>query len=177
MIKLAVMLLILSGCSSNLSEDKCREMNWEQRGETLGKMGHYFRPEIMAKGCDQKNLFSQEKLKKGYDKGIVKFCSPESGKYAGLVGRQFFIGCPEELEPAFRESYNKGFTTYLQRKEIRMSLQDRNLIDLNRQLWIRTGTQRTEFLRSYIDLNRLSCSHSGQCPIGSVCDFDVCRTR
>jgi len=171
------LIIILFGCSSKLTKLECQKYDWHQYGKSLGIIGKKLDPSKQHRGCLEHGQFDEKKLKTGHKEGLYEYCQPKNAMQHGLWGRPYFQRCEKDLQDSYRHYYNLGLSQFLEDKDRRLRNRDLGMIELNRQLFIRTGKDREDYMRSYLNLYRISCQHSGQCPIGSYCEFDICRPR
>lgn len=119
---IAIMLLSIGfiGCST-LSEEQCKSGNWEMIGQQDGAKGlNSSRVLKHQEACSEYGISVDNALyNKGYDRGVVTFCTKENGFNTGRNGKTNPRVCPTKLQSAFDKAYNEGRKYYLLEKEIK----------------------------------------------------------
>lgn len=99
--------LAVTGCAS-MSKAECELADWEQVGFRDGKNGDdETRLARHVEACKD-NVPDQAAYQRGYQNGLVQFCTPASGYNFGIKGREYKNLCPRDAEAAFLEQYHRG---------------------------------------------------------------------
>jgi len=117
----ALALGLLGGCAA-ISETDCRAGNWEAVGQHDGSNGAP--PERWSEHeqtCGKYGVaFDQAAWRRGYEKGIDEYCSPEHAVQVGLRGTSYPEStCPPDVAPQFLGHWQAGRVVYEQRQRVR----------------------------------------------------------
>ncbi|SHO48936.1 DUF2799 domain-containing protein [Desulfopila aestuarii] len=103
----------LSSCAT-LSKNECLNGDWLTIGYEDGAKGES-RERIGAhqEACSEYGIAPDfNTYQKGYDNGLLLFCTPRNGFIKGKGGYQYSGICPEKLESGFLEGYDGGREIY-----------------------------------------------------------------
>lgn len=111
--------VLLAGCATGMSEEECATANWGTIGYEDGRDGRGM--DKYAERTEQCGKFEvlpdQDQYLQGRDRGLVVYCTPQSGLAAGKNGQRYQGVCPAEKEPAFLEAHSLGMEYHLAKKE------------------------------------------------------------
>lgn len=100
---------LLTGCAS-LTEDECHIGNWSSIGQTDAAQGRTtarFNDHIKA--CQRYGVTPDRGLyDKGYQLGLVRYCTPSNGFTVGRNGYDYRSICPADAEASFLRGYERG---------------------------------------------------------------------
>ena len=132
-IVVTILTLAGSGCAS-VSKEECTRGDWTQIGYRDGATGAV--ADILAehdKACAEVGVKTNPAAwREGYSRGVLTYCTPESGFEAGLRNDTYRGVCPRHLEPAFQARYSSGREVYKARRIL--DQYDRDVSSLNQQL-------------------------------------------
>ncbi|MFW5926464.1 MAG: DUF2799 domain-containing protein [Wenzhouxiangella sp.] len=101
--------VVVAGCAT-MTPEECAVADWEHLGERDGRSGQS--PEYFARrasDCAEAGYDAdQAAWRRGWDRGIVDFCTPGSGFREGLEGHGYDHICPGHLEDRFLDGYEAG---------------------------------------------------------------------
>ncbi|WP_067868505.1 DUF2799 domain-containing protein [Neptuniibacter marinus] len=111
---------LLSGCAS-LSEEECVTGDWYGIGYSDGLQG---RSETFLsnhqEACAEYTIaFDVKPYLMGREEGLKRYCHQDNGYRLGRSGAKYHYVCPEDLEPAFLETYQSGRQVYQQEQQVR----------------------------------------------------------
>lgn len=108
-VTIALAWVLVTGCAT-MSPEECAVADWQQLGERdarSGKSPDYFARR--AKDCAEAGFESDRHAwQRGWDRGIVDYCTPRRGFNEGREGAGYQHICPGELEPGFLDGYETG---------------------------------------------------------------------
>lgn len=112
--------VLLSGCAT-MSKSDCLEADWYSRGVQDGQAGQPSNKiASYQKICGKHDIsVDQNNYLKGHTEGIRVFCRPDTGYQLGSNGRSFPNVCPADLQPAFKQAYDKGYGEYRIRRDLK----------------------------------------------------------
>lgn len=129
-LSLGVMALFaLSGCAT-MSEGECLTANWFDRGYKDGLHGYpASRVVDHREACSGVGIAPDiTQYRKGYDQGIVQYCTPANAVAEGRAGRSYGHVCPARLEGQFLVYYRQGRIVYdVQQRVDRLNRESRQL--------------------------------------------------
>lgn len=102
--------VVLTACQT-LSKEECVAADWQVIGEQDGAAGHAPQARFgeHVRSCEKAGIVPDQTLwNQGYQRGLVRFCTPLSGLSYGERGRTYHNVCPVELDGAFRSGYELG---------------------------------------------------------------------
>lgn len=107
---LALATVALAGCSSQMTKDECRTVDWRTVGYEDGVAG---RPgdQIGAyrRACAEHGVTPNlDAYRLGRADGLREFCQPTNGYRTGASGATYYDVCPADLAPAFLAQYERG---------------------------------------------------------------------
>ncbi|CCO44382.1 conserved hypothetical protein [Vibrio nigripulchritudo SOn1] len=146
-ISILLSLVVLSGCAS-MSAEECQTTHWGDLGYQEGQSGA--NPTVIsdyAKDCGE-NGISVDKAawQKGYNQGLILYCSPANGYREGASGKTYHGVCDNQQ---FVAQYQLGRQQYL--KEQRLEKIEREISDIDLKLSNKQGLDEDERKR----LNRV----------------------
>lgn len=111
--------LLLAGCAS-MSEDQCRNANWEEVGFQDGLRGRSAqRLAAYREDCGKIGVKPDEgRWRIGHLRAIPIYCSPDTAVRAGIEGWAYEGICPPEVEAGFLNRYRAGRALYEARQHV-----------------------------------------------------------
>ncbi len=110
---------LLTACTT-VSEDECRQGNWERIGYRDGQNGYPL--EYLAthrRACGIYRLKPDEEAWRiGRERGLNFYCTPANGLSAGRRGERYAGVCPEWSESAFLRGFEAGREIHLAREHV-----------------------------------------------------------
>ena len=101
--------LVLQGCSTMNAKD-CQTANWHVIGQKDGEKGEL--PSTIGTYIEQCSEFNvipdDEQYAQGYQRGLLIFCTTESGFEQGKRNKRNNGLCPAELQEKFNQGYQIG---------------------------------------------------------------------
>jgi len=112
--------LLLSACSSTMSKDECRAVDWRTIGYEDGVAGHSGeRIGLHRKACAEYGVTPDlAAYRAGRADGLREYCHPHNGYRAGATGAVYHDSCPADLAPAFVEAYDAGRELYVRERRV-----------------------------------------------------------
>jgi hypothetical protein len=112
----------LIGCQSNSKKD-CATINWRSDGEALALSGESIEPYFKELSLRCKKFVSSGEINafnEGYNRGLAKLCTTQSGYDYGASGKDYKDTCPDYRVSNFQKGYYKGRLEFLvsRQKEI-----------------------------------------------------------
>lgn len=101
---------LLLGCGGNVKPVACSGIDWVDLGYTTAKSGETVRTfDKYRDGCG-KNLETGalDSYLDGFTKGVIEYCTFESGYAMGALNRSVTNSCPVEVRSVFNKGYEKG---------------------------------------------------------------------
>ncbi len=124
-IALALLLsFFFKGCSvaPKKVKNSCLTTNWFLLGQKAANRGSlYSWPPKSFKTCSKNkdhHIGWKKSFKKGFNKGLAKFCKAKRGFSFGLQGGTYKFNCPKNLASHFISEYKKGLKVNHYKKEI-----------------------------------------------------------
>ena len=110
---LSLTLVSLNGCNS-MSKKNCEEANWENVGRYDGSQGRPLKDYELAKSqCEVYSRAPDEvAYMKGYQDGLLTYCTERNGEILGRTGSRYFENCPDHLKSKFLRSYRYGLSQF-----------------------------------------------------------------
>jgi hypothetical protein len=117
---LTVAATALAGCSSTMSKDECRTVDWRTIGYEDGVAGHSGeRIGEHRKACAEHGVTPDlNAYRAGRAEGLREYCQPHNGYRAGVTGAPYYDSCPSELAPAFVAAYESGRELYVRERRV-----------------------------------------------------------
>lgn len=114
-----ILLATVSGCAT-LNEDECQTADWQAIGYEDGASGEpSTRMGSHREACARYGITPElRKYKRGYEEGLVVYCTAGSGYNRAVNGHEYKGVCPITLEADFLEGYNDGRKIYLAASEV-----------------------------------------------------------
>ena len=112
---ISLALLALTGCAT-LDKEECVLGDWPAIGYADGKRGLDSEKQLQrhTKACSKHNVAPDQTLyDEGYAKGLIEFCTPNSGYNHATSKKEYLGNCPADLENEFLESYTDGLLALL----------------------------------------------------------------
>jgi len=112
--------LLLSACSSTMSKDECRAVDWLTVGYEVGVAGHSGeRIGLHRKACAEYGVTPDlVAYRAGRTEGLREYCHPHNGYRAGVNGAVYYDSCPADLAPAFVAAYESGRELYVRQRRV-----------------------------------------------------------
>ena len=112
--------LLLSACSSTMSKDECRAVDWRTVGYEDGVAGHSGeRIGLHRKACAEYGVTPDlAAYRAGRADGLREYCHPHNGYRAGATGAVYYDSCPADLAPAFVAAYEAGRELYVRERRV-----------------------------------------------------------
>ena len=112
--------LLLSACSSTMSKDECRAVDWRTIGYEDGVAGHSGeRIGLHRKACAEYGVTPDlTAYRAGRAEGLREYCHPHNGYRAGVNGAVYYDSCPADLAPAFVAAYESGRELYVRQRRV-----------------------------------------------------------
>ena len=117
---LAVGTLLLAACSTTMTRDECRAVNWRTVGYEDGVAGYSGeRIGQHRKACAEYGVAPDlDAYRAGRADGLREYCQPRNGYRAGVNGAVYHDSCPADLAPAFVEAYDSGRELYVRTRRV-----------------------------------------------------------
>lgn len=123
----------ISGCAT-LSKNECLNGDWltigyedSAKGEPRERIGAH------QEACSEYGITPDfTAYQKGYDNGLLLFCTPRNGFIKGKSGYQYTGICPEKLETGFLDGYDGGREIY--QYTAKSNALDHDLHSMNRRI-------------------------------------------
>lgn len=106
--------LLFSACAS-ITPEECALADWEQYGYNDGLRGDEMRSAQSGRdrACVKQGIVPDRiAYKKGYERGVARFCTPRNGYEFGKAGRAYTGLCRDHEEAAFLVEYDLGYELY-----------------------------------------------------------------
>lgn len=112
--------LLLAGCSSTMSKDECRTVDWRTigyedgvAGRSGGQIGQH------RQACAEYGVTPDlDAYRAGRADGLREYCQPHNGYRAGVSGDVYYDVCPADLAPAFVAQYDAGHELYIRERRV-----------------------------------------------------------
>ncbi len=106
-------LLLISGCAT-LSQTQCESRDWFHFGYLDGKNGRpQGRIDDHREACAEYGIrVNSQDYRRGYNKGVVEYCTPRNGLRVGQRGDYYHGVCPSYLAREFERNYELGHRYY-----------------------------------------------------------------
>jgi hypothetical protein len=125
---------ILSGCAT-LSKEECLAADWMVIGDADGAAGYAPQERFAGhtKACAKIGVVPDQTLwNQGYQKGVIRYCTPQNGLSVGEAGKSYANVCPLNSSASFQQAYDLGKKAY----DIRRSIDSRKSSISSRQTQI-----------------------------------------
>lgn len=113
-------LAILSGCAS-ISREECVAGDWAAIGERDGASGRASEAQFArhVAACAKVDVTPERGTwQQGYARGLVTYCTPQTGLREGEAGRPYRDVCPAATEGRFLQGHDLGLSAHRQRARI-----------------------------------------------------------
>lgn len=162
-IPLIIILILLTSCAS-LSKEDCINTSWDHKGELDGLDGESLSifSDYQQKCHKHGVVISKANYTQGYNRGLRKFCSYNSGYEHGLEGSDPFTEC-DQINPSFTKGYEEGFREF-------QILAQKKKIEEEKDSERKKAIER--ILSSY---NSEKCISNSDCRRDGDCTFNKCR--
>ena len=112
---------LLGACSSQMSKDECRTVDWRTVGYEDGVAG---RPGDRIgehrRACAEHGITPDlNAYLAGRTEGLKEYCQPHNGYRAGASGRTYHDVCPAGLAEAFEQAYDEGRALFVREQRVR----------------------------------------------------------
>lgn len=103
-----------------MSEQECLTANWYDQGYRDGVQGYPLaRVEDHREACAKVGVVPQtQDYRRGHQKGVLEYCTPENAVAEGRRGRPYRNVCPAALESRFRINHERGLRVYHSQKRV-----------------------------------------------------------
>jgi hypothetical protein len=114
------LLLLATACSSSMSKEECRTVDWRTVGYEDGVAGRAGdRIGEHRRACAEYGVRPDlAAYQAGRTQGLREYCQPHNGYRYGAEGRAYFGACPADLAPAFVEAYDAGHELYVREQRV-----------------------------------------------------------
>lgn len=105
---------ILAGCAT-ISQEECVAADWMVIGEADGAMGYAPQERFAGhtKACNKIGIVPDQTLwNQGYQKGLIRYCTPQNGLSVGEAGKSYANVCPLNSAGRFQHAYDLGRKSY-----------------------------------------------------------------
>ena len=111
---------LIAACSSTMSRDECRTVDWRTVGYEDGVAGRAGdRIGEHRKACAEYGVAPDlSAYQAGRAEGLREYCQPHNGYRYGAEGRNYYGSCPADLTPAFVEAYDAGHELYVREQRV-----------------------------------------------------------
>jgi len=105
--------VVASGCAT-LNREECVQGDWQSIGEDDGAKGYQMSRILKHREACVDYAVSPDPVayERGYELGLVRYCTFRGGYKAGVAGRSYHKLCPEETEAEFLDGYETGRDVY-----------------------------------------------------------------
>jgi hypothetical protein len=112
--------LLLTACSTSMTRDECRTVDWRTVGYEDGVAGRPGdRIARHRKDCAEHGVTPDlDAYLSGRSAGLREYCQPNNGYRAGVTGAIYYDTCPAELAPAFLAAYESGRELYVRERRV-----------------------------------------------------------
>lgn len=112
--------LLLTACSTSMTKDECRTVDWRTVGYEDGIAG---RPGDRIgehrRACAEHGITPNlDAYLAGRTAGLREYCQPHNAYRAGANGYTYFDTCPADLAPAFVKAYDEGRALYVRERKV-----------------------------------------------------------
>jgi ribosome modulation factor len=112
---------LLGACSSQMSKDECRTVDWRTVGYEDGVAG---RPGDRIgehrRACAEHGITPDlNAYLAGRAEGLKEYCQPYNGYRAGASGRTYHDVCPAGMAAAFAQAYDEGRALFVREQRVR----------------------------------------------------------
>jgi len=117
---LTVTSLLLTACSTSMTKDECRTVDWRTVGYEDGVAGRPGdRIARHRKDCAEHGVTPDlDAYLAGRTAGLREYCQPNNGYRAGVTGAVYYDTCPADLSPAFLAAYESGRELYVRERRV-----------------------------------------------------------
>jgi hypothetical protein len=114
------LLVLATACSSSMSKEECRTVDWRTVGYEDGVAGRAGdRIGDHRRACAEYGVTPDlTAYQAGRTQGLREYCQPHNGYRYGTEGRAYFGSCPADLAPAFVEAYDAGHELYVREQRV-----------------------------------------------------------
>jgi Protein of unknown function (DUF2799) len=112
--------LALAGCSTAMTRDECRTVDWRTVGYEDGVAGRPGdRIAQHRRDCAEHGVAPDlDAYLAGRAAGLREYCQPYNGYRAGAGGAIYYDACPADLAPAFLAAYDAGRELYVRERRV-----------------------------------------------------------
>jgi hypothetical protein len=111
---------LIAACSSTMSRDECRTVDWRTVGYedgVVGRAGDRIGEHRKA-SAEYGVAPDLSAYQAGRAEGLREYCQPHNGYRYGAEGRNYYGACPADLAPAFIEAYDAGHELYVREQRV-----------------------------------------------------------
>jgi len=112
--------LLLTGCSTAMTKDECRTVDWRTVGYEDGVAGQPGdRIARHRKDCAEHGVTPDlDAYLAGRSAGLREYCQPNNGPRAGVTGAPYYDTCPADLAPAFLAASESRRAPYVRQRRV-----------------------------------------------------------
>jgi hypothetical protein len=114
------LIALVAACSSSMSKDECRTVDWRTVGYEDGVAGRASdRIGDHRRACAEYGVSPDlTAYQAGRTQGLREYCQPHNGYRYGAQGRPYYGACPADLALAFTEAYDAGHELYVREQRV-----------------------------------------------------------
>ena len=120
--------LCLAGCLHHPNKAiNCQKIDWEQFGHDNGISGKkitYLSEAFPT--CRQTIIVDKSAYHRGWQSGLLIYCTPKQGYLRGIDGHGYSGFCPQPLHPGFQVAYQKGAADFQPLLTVKLPYYDAN---------------------------------------------------
>jgi hypothetical protein len=112
--------LLASACSTKMTKDECRTVDWRTVGYEDGVAGRSGeRIGEHRRACAEHGITPDlNAYLAGRDAGLREYCQPHNAYRAGVNGNTYYDTCPADLAVAFETAYDSGRALYVRTQRV-----------------------------------------------------------
>ena len=159
---------VLVACGT-LSKEECLTADWDAIGERDGAAGYAPQSRLAghAKACAKAGVSPDQVLwRAGFERGLTRYCTPQSGLHAGESGGSYNNVCPVATEAEFLAAFNVGKAAHRARSDLdrakrAVESKQREVTDKLKSFAGMTDAQRIAAQYDIAELNSQILEHQG----------------
>lgn len=117
---LSLLTIVLASCAT-MTKEECLAADWQIVGQNDGAQGYEAQKRFAGhvEACARVDIVPDQSLwNQGYQKGLLRYCTPLNGLEQGQAGRTYANVCPTDKAAGFIGGYQLGRTAHRLRSEI-----------------------------------------------------------